>query len=161
MTINRITYWHSTDITFKDTAKKPTSATLTNQNQTFNSTLFDILFANKRNTLWGGGFNSLSVDPLTTGLNKEALSKEVVNAKAMGLEKVLAEQLKAPLSFLAQNNNDYMNNNANSHSPFGRMTDLTMQLQIAKAKRAVSQQGHHPFSSFDEFVKQLSRELKS
>ena len=153
MTIENITYWHTGKTTSKNISNHEISQLLKDNKDTFNTTLFDMLFNNK-NSERSSGINSSWTDPFPLGYDMQALNNEIANAKKMGFEKVLAERLKAPLPFLNQSDSDYSNNKYTN--PLDKMTDLTIQLQIARAKQVIRQQHSHSFFSFDEFIGMLS-----
>jgi len=149
MTIQSIKYWDSTISQTKNENRDEISKAFDTYKTSFNTTLFDILSGSKTQSLWGSSIPGLANDPFSGGYDMTAINKEIATAKEMGMEKVLAERLKAPLPFMNANNNSY---NKGSSNPLDRMTELTMQLHLAKAKRVINNQNNHSLYSFEEFV---------
>lgn len=154
MAIQNINYWDSTNSQTKlkkenGEDKVKIKETLDKYETTFNKTLFDILSGNQNDNMWNNAIPGLSADPLLGNHDIDALNKEIENAQAMGLEKVLAERLKTPLPFLNQTN---YADNSKSNNPLDRMTDLTMQLHLARAKRAITQQNTNNLLTIDAFI---------
>ncbi len=149
MTIQTIKYWDSGTSQIKNENKDKITEALDTYKTTFNSTLFDILSGNQAQSMWGSSIPGLSNDPFSGGYDMAAINKEIATAKEMGMEKVLAARIKAPLPFMNENKNSY---NKESNNPLDRMTELTMQLHLAKAKRAINRPNNHSLYSFEEFV---------
>jgi len=152
MTIQNIKYWDSTTSQTKNENKDKITEALDKYKTTFNATLFDILSGRQTQSLWGSSIPGLSNDPFSGGYDMSAINKEIATAKEMGMEKVLAARLQAPLPFMNENSNSY---NKDSNNPLDRMTELTMQLHLARARRAINSEGNHSLYSFEEFVSQV------
>ena len=129
---------------------KNNSAKVQEVKNSFNSTLFEMLGDNNSTSLFDGiDGNLLNLFPNDSGLNQQ-----LSDIKNQGMGKVLAAKLGSQLPFENLNSNKDKNEYQDGlHS----MIDITMQLQIAKAKKSLNKTYNEKITSVTEYISNIEK----
>jgi len=150
MSIHNVRYWDSpeVDTSLASGDKVNSEAFIKDYQNSFDSALFDIFgqsgFHSK--PLYNSSFFGYDLN------SPDQLREASAKAKSMGMEKVLAAQLSSPLPFSNTSFNDEKND---SYGGLDRITNLTVQLQMAKAHKVIERLEHKETKSLEEFVATL------
>jgi len=153
MTIQSIRYWQNTSN--DNAAQKDIQDKLRSVQQSFNSTLFDSLTGAKQNNLFTGSLFGQQNNILSGASSLEEISEELKNVKDMGMQKVLAAQLQAPLPFSEQFQNK---SSSNDFSGLGMIAELTVQMQMIKAGESLNRFSHSSTMNLQQFIKSFEDE---
>lgn len=149
MSIHNMRYWDfsEVDTSLASNNKKNSEALIADYQKTFDSALFDVFGQDGFNShpLYNHSFFGYDLN------SPDQLRKASAKAKSMGMEKVLAAQLSSPLPF----SNTSFNDDKNSYGALDRMTNLTVQLQMAKARKVIDHLERKQTISFEDFVSRI------
>ena len=146
MSIHNVRYWDSAEANTSLVSgnKVNSEAFIEDYQNSFDSALFDIFgqsgFHSK--PLYSSSFFGYDLN------SPDQLREASAKAKSMGMEKVLAAQLSSPLPF----SNTSFNDENDSYGGLDSITNLTVQLQMAKARKVIERLEHKETMSLEEFA---------
>jgi len=146
MSIHNVRYWDSVEVntSLASDNKVNSEAFVKDYQNSFDSALFDIFAQSGFHSkpLYNSSFFGYDLN------SSEQLREASAKAKSMGMEKVLAAQLSSPLPI----SNTSFNDENDSYGGLDRMTNLTVQLQMAKARKVIERLEHKETMRLEEFV---------
>ena len=146
MSIHNVRYWDSVEVntSLASDNKVNSEAFVKDYQNSFDSALFDIFAQSGFHSkpLYNCSFFGYDLN------SSEQLREASAKAKSMGMEKVLAAQLSSPLPI----SNTSFNDENDSYGGLDRMTNLTVQLQMAKARKVIERLEHKETMRLEEFV---------
>jgi len=151
MPIQNVHYWDSSNSPSKisSSEKKDSSTFFKNYSQSFDAQLFDMLGQGSFSSNSMGSNNFFGFDLNSADGLRQASEK----ADSMGMGKVLAAQLGSQLPFM-NNSNNY--NDDNDQGGLNGIANLTVQLQMAKARKVFDRLNNPETMSLESFIQSVN-----